>query len=58
MNLGLTGGFGGREGLKVEEFKIEGVGDRVVRGGQWREDESITTPRLPIERRRRQWQRV
>jgi len=33
VNLGLTGGLGGGEGFKVEEFKIKGVRDRVVRGG-------------------------
>jgi len=33
VNLGLIGGLGGGEGLKVEEFKIEGVRDWEVRGG-------------------------
>ena len=32
VKLGLTGDFGGREGLKVEEFKIKGFRDWVVRG--------------------------
>ena len=32
MNLGLTSGLRGGECLKVEEFEIKGVGDRMVRG--------------------------
>ena len=44
MKLGLTGGLGGRERLKVEEFKIKGVGDWVVRGNRWGEGESLATP--------------
>jgi len=43
VNLGLTSRLGGGEGLKVEEFKIKGIGDR-VRGSWWREDESLATP--------------
>ena len=58
MNLGLTSGLGGREGPKVEELKIKGIGDWVICGSQWREGKSLTTPRLPIKRRCRQWQRV
>ena len=44
MNLGLTSGLGSGEGLKVEELKIKGVRDRVVRGSQWREGESLAAP--------------
>ena len=40
MNLGLRG----REGFKVEEFKIKGIGNWVDRGGQWGEGKSLATP--------------
>ena len=44
VNLRLTSGLGGGEGLKVEEFKTKGVRNWMVRGSGWREGESLGTP--------------